>query len=346
MLKRFLNAVARPVTALFLSAVMVLGSAQFFSVNASAEDANMLCKVVYSTKYTYLTITPSAEGNRIYYSVDGSAPDMDSRLYKARLRASGKVTVRIVEYDAKGNEVDRKKITLKRKCVKPEISTKEIDGGVEVTLTSGTNDAVIYYTTNGKKPTTSSKVYEGPFVVEEGATIRAVAKKTDWLYSSYLRESAVLNESFTVETVSDSSVMSEAAKITNSNVVLRVLEATNEFRKENGLSELKLDATLCKAANIRADELLASDYSIIHTRPDGSNWGTVLKEVSYDYAHAAENIGFTVGELNTANTIVQMWIDSKTHRENILDDVNDEIGIAYTRNGDKVYWVQLFGKER
>ncbi len=346
MLKKHLNAALRTVTAFLLSVMIISGSVQNFSINASAEDANMFCKIVYSTKYTYLTITPSEPDHRIYYSVDGSVPDMDSKLYKARLRASGKVTVRIVEYDENGEEVDRKKITLKRKCSKPEIKTRKTDEGIEVTLSTVTDDAVIYYTTNGKKPTNSSKVYSEPFVVEEGTTIRAVTKKSDWLISKYLREEAVLEDSVTVEAASDSAVMTEAAKITDSNVVLKVLEETNKYRMENGFPELSLDAKLCKAAGIRADELLTSDYSIGHTRLDGSSWGTVLPEVKYDYCHAAENIGYTVGELNTANTIVQMWIDSPTHRAAILDPLSSDIGIAYTKNGDKVYWVQLFGKEQ
>lgn len=346
MIKRYLNAALRSVTALLLSAVMAFGSAQYFAVNASAEEADMFCKVVYTTKYTYLTITPSDPDHKMYYTIDGSLPDMSSKPYKARLRASGKVTVRIVEYNEMGEAVDRKKITLKRKCLRPEVETRETEEGIEVTLTTGTEDAVIYYTTNGKKPTTSSKVYEGPFVVEDGATIRAFAKKTDWLNSSYLRETAVLEDSVTVETASDGSIMSEAAKITSSSVILKVLEETNKYRVENGLSELKLDATLCKAAKIRSDELYATDYAIIHTRPDGRHWGTVLDEVKYNYSHGGENIGYTIGDLNTANTIFQLWIDSSSHRANILDSVSEEIGIAYTKNGDKVYWVQIFGKER
>ena len=51
MIKRYLNAALRSVTALLLSAVMAFGSSQYFAVNASAEEADMFCKVVYTTKY-------------------------------------------------------------------------------------------------------------------------------------------------------------------------------------------------------------------------------------------------------------------------------------------------------
>ncbi len=341
--KKSISAALRSVTALLLSAAISVSSVNLFAVNAAAKD-NMLCKVVYTDKYTYLTVTPSDGDNRIYYSVDGSKPDEDSKLYKTRLRASAKVTIRLVEYDENGEEVDRKKLTLKRKCLKPEMTAVAVDEGIEVTLSTSTEDAVIYYTTNGKKPTSSSKLYEGPFVVEEGTTIRAVTAKSEWLCSSYLRTTAGLEETIKVETTSEDTPMEAAAKVTDSSVILKVFEETNKYRVENGLPELKLDPDLCKAASIRADELLASDYSCKHSRLDGRKWYTVLDEIGYNYYYGAENIAYTKGDLCTANTVMQLWIDSKTHRDNILNTYGDSIGLAYTKNGSKVYWVQIFGQ--
>lgn len=343
--KKSIGAVLRSATALLLSAVISLGSVNMFTVRADAED-DMLCKVVYSDKYTYLTVTPSDSGNKIYYSIDGSKPDEDSKPYKSRLRASAKVTIRLVEYDEYGEEVDRKKLTLKRKCLKPELQAVGSEDGIEITLSTGTEDAVIYYTTNGRKPSTSSKVYDGPFIVDEGTTVRAVAVKTDWLNSSYLRTTAELEETVKVETASEETEMEAAAKITDSSVILKVFEETNKYRVENGLPELKLDADLCKAASIRADELLASDYSCKHSRLDGRKWYTVLDEIGYNYYYGAENIAYTKGDLCTANTVMQLWIDSKVHRDNILNTYGDSIGLAYTKNGNKVYWVQIFGKSK
>ena len=47
-----------------------------------------------------------------------------------------------------------------------------------VTITSSTQDAVIYYTTDGATPTTRSTLYEGPFEVAENMTIKAIATKS------------------------------------------------------------------------------------------------------------------------------------------------------------------------
>lgn len=48
----------------------------------------------------------------------------------------------------------------------------------EVTITTATEGATIYYTTNGDTPTTSSKRYNGSFKVHESLTVKAVAVKS------------------------------------------------------------------------------------------------------------------------------------------------------------------------
>lgn len=50
----------------------------------------------------------------------------------------------------------------------------------EVTISCPTEGAVIYYTTNGNTPkTTSANLYGGPFIIDETTTVRAVAVKDD-----------------------------------------------------------------------------------------------------------------------------------------------------------------------
>ncbi|QGS69971.1 endonuclease/exonuclease/phosphatase [Oceanobacillus sp. 143] len=49
--------------------------------------------------------------------------------------------------------------------------------GTEVTLSTGTEGATIYYTTNGDEPTEESVVYEEAIVLEQDTTIKAIAVK-------------------------------------------------------------------------------------------------------------------------------------------------------------------------
>lgn len=52
-----------------------------------------------------------------------------------------------------------------------------------LTITCATPGAVIYYTTDGSEPTTSSKVYSAPLSVEKNTCIKAVAKAENYLIS-------------------------------------------------------------------------------------------------------------------------------------------------------------------
>lgn len=52
-----------------------------------------------------------------------------------------------------------------------------IASGSKVTLSTTTDKAIIYYTTNGDEPTENSEVYQEPIVVDQAMTIKAIAVK-------------------------------------------------------------------------------------------------------------------------------------------------------------------------
>jgi beta-glucanase (GH16 family) len=61
-------------------------------------------------------------------------------------------------------------------AVAPAISTTAAqNNAVVVTLASSTSGATIYYTLDGTTPTTSSPVYEAPFLVASNLTVKAIA---------------------------------------------------------------------------------------------------------------------------------------------------------------------------
>jgi hypothetical protein len=63
---------------------------------------------------------------------------------------------------------------------------------VQVSLACGTYQALIYYTTDGSNPTTSSLSYEGPFTLTSSATVKAKAFKSGY------NDSALAQASFTI----------------------------------------------------------------------------------------------------------------------------------------------------
>ncbi len=91
---------------------------------------------------------------------------------------------------------------------KPKTATPSIspEGGlyqeeVTVSITCATNGATIYYTTDNTAPTTGSKVYPGPFIVSDGATVRAVAKGPSQRLSNEVSQAYTFNRPPTIEIV-------------------------------------------------------------------------------------------------------------------------------------------------
>ena len=69
----------------------------------------------------------------------------------------------------------------------------EVEEGTTVTISCATDGAVIYYTTNGSTPTTSSTKYTGAITVNSAVTIKAIATK------SGCTDSAVASASYTIK---------------------------------------------------------------------------------------------------------------------------------------------------
>lgn len=117
-----------------------------------------------------------------------------------------------------------------------------------------------------------------------------------------------------------------------SSLAAQVVEQVNAERAKYGLSSLRVDAELTRAANVRAQEIVES---FSHTRPDGSQWSTVSNSAY------GENI---VKGQKTVDRVMASWMSSEGHRANILRESYGSIGVsAYVVNGI-TYWVQLFGK--
>lgn len=121
-----------------------------------------------------------------------------------------------------------------------------------------------------------------------------------------------------------------------------VCRLVNIERVNAGLSELTLDASLCTAAQVRAEEIASQDDNISHTRPDGSSCFTVLQEMNIFYYYTGENIA--AGYISPA-AVVEGWMNSEGHRENILDPNYNKLGVGYCyKEGTyyQNYWSQFF----
>ncbi len=89
-----------------------------------------------------------------------------------------------------------KSITAPEWINAPKVATKNVDNGIQVTLSTSNSGATIYYTTNGSAPTTSSTKYTGPFVTGKSVKVRAIAVKNS-LYSPEVSKQVTITKTLT-----------------------------------------------------------------------------------------------------------------------------------------------------
>lgn len=123
----------------------------------------------------------------------------------------------------------------------------------------------------------------------------------------------------------------------------KLLELTNEEREKAGLSPLTYNEQLAAAAESKAKDMFNHDYWS-HYGPDGATpWSFILSS-GYKYEYAGENLA---KNFMFSDGVVQAWMDSPTHRENILRSEYQEIGFAIVNgvlNGEETTLVvQMFG---
>lgn len=117
-----------------------------------------------------------------------------------------------------------------------------------------------------------------------------------------------------------------------------VLNLINEYRRKNGLNELKPANRLQDVADLKANDLVENNY-FSHV---SENLGTpfeMLESNNIQYTVAGENLA---GNVNSSKA-VEAWINSPTHKANILDEEFKYTGISVVESPvyGKVF-VQIF----
>lgn len=117
----------------------------------------------------------------------------------------------------------------------------------------------------------------------------------------------------------------------------QVIDLVNIERARAGLKPLTYDATIEDAALVRTKEI---QTSFSHTRPNGTSFATAMKEAGVNYRRAGENIAW--GQ-RTPEEVVNAWMNSPSHRANIMNENYGRIGVGHLTNARGTsYWVQLF----
>lgn len=125
----------------------------------------------------------------------------------------------------------------------------------------------------------------------------------------------------------------------------KILELTNDLRKQYGLPPLNENPLLKEAAKEKALDMIRNKY-FAHYSPSGISPWYFIEKNGYDYRYAGENLAMNFID---SEEVVRAWINSPTHRDNLLNQKYEEIGIAVLSgditgdNISKIVVVQMFG---
>ncbi len=106
--------------------------------------------------------------------------------------------------------------------------------------------------------------------------------------------------------------------------VNQVLISTNEERVKLGLSPLQINEKLNQAAVAKAQHMFNEQYWA-HSSPSGLQPWTFIKNAGYVYKYAGENLA---RDFDTTGEMVTAWMNSPTHKENIINPNFTQIGLA------------------
>lgn len=125
--------------------------------------------------------------------------------------------------------------------------------------------------------------------------------------------------------------------------VEQLLSGTNAKRAEAGLSPVTLNETLSRAAAAKASDMFANNYWA-HNSPSGKTPWDFIIAAGYRYTLAGENLA---KNFQTSDGVVDAWMNSPTHRANIVKSGYKEVGFAVV-NGvlsgeETTLVVQMFG---
>jgi hypothetical protein len=122
-----------------------------------------------------------------------------------------------------------------------------------------------------------------------------------------------------------------------------VIRLTNVQRADNGLNPLIENSTLDAAALAKGNDMLAKGYWA-HFAPDGTSPWSFFVSFGYKYSYAGENLA---RDFPDASSAVTAWMNSPSHRKNMLDPNYRDIGIGVVEGNlagvDTTIIVQFFG---
>ena len=115
-----------------------------------------------------------------------------------------------------------------------------------------------------------------------------------------------------------------------------VARLVNEVRAENGLAPLTVNWELSRVARYKSQDMKDKGY-FSHTSPTYGSPFQMIRNFGLSYRTAGENIARGYA---TPQAVMDGWMNSPSHKANILKASYKQIGVGYVAQGS--YWTQQF----
>lgn len=182
------------------------------------------------------------------------------------------------------------------------------------------------------------------------AEVKYFFKETNSVYTNITdikyakREEAITELSHIVETPGILKIANTVNSIDSNLTTAGVISITNQNRSAEGLEPLKENTKLNLSAEKKVGDMIALQY-FEHISPEGVGVSDLGDSVGYSYIIIGENLA--MGNFKNDKVLVDAWMASPGHRENIMKENYTEIGVAVkegTFEGRNVWFaVQHFG---
>ena len=119
----------------------------------------------------------------------------------------------------------------------------------------------------------------------------------------------------------------------------QVIQLVNQERAKAGLKPLRANWQLSRVARYKSQDMRDRNY-FNHTSPTYGSPSAMINAFGIRTSYAGENIA--AGQ-TSAWSVMQGWMKSTGHRQNILNPNYTEIGVGYVKGGSYGhYWTQMF----
>jgi len=123
----------------------------------------------------------------------------------------------------------------------------------------------------------------------------------------------------------DPSQIDETQNLSGGLSTQEVIEEINKQRQKNNLSTLLDASLLSETSRAKLDDMFLKGY-FEHLSPEDKSIEDIAAEYGYDYLLIGENLA--LGDFKSSKAIVDAWMRSQPHKENILNPEYTEIGVS------------------